>query len=242
MGNVIKSFFSGVANVVGDVLGAPLDFLSGKSCRPACGSTWDLICYIEHFCVANLLKLVAILFLFYAVLLFIYLLFKTGVCGCLGGAAGKMIRSLCATCFSACDGGLRFLRGTIRWRKREREKERERARAMDEEAEDEEYGSFSGAGGGIRRRRRGPWLSPAYSSSSSWSSAARSRERRRLHLERSLRARSHRIRVELRESHRREPRHGRQRRPRTVHHVRVTRTSSFVRKPGGAARFRRRRW
>lgn len=171
-------------------------------------------------------------------LLFIYLLFKTGVCGCLGGAAGKMMRALCATCFSACDGGLRFLRGTMRRRK----KERERARAMEGE-DDEEYGSFSDGGWGTRRRRRGEWLSPAYSSSSwSSSSAARSRERRRLHLERSLRARSHRIRVELRESHRREPRQDQRRRLRTMHDVRVTRTSRFARKPGGAARFRRGRW
>lgn len=30
-----------------------------------CGSTWDLICYIENFCIANLLKLLAVVALLY---------------------------------------------------------------------------------------------------------------------------------------------------------------------------------
>ncbi|XP_011069404.1 uncharacterized protein LOC105155229 isoform X1 [Sesamum indicum] len=57
MGNAVGSFFSGFAQVVGNNLGHPLDFLSGKSCNSVCGSTWDILCYIENFCVAHLLKL-----------------------------------------------------------------------------------------------------------------------------------------------------------------------------------------
>lgn len=40
-------------------------FLSWLLFSSACGSTWDLICYIENFCVANLLKMVAVFALFY---------------------------------------------------------------------------------------------------------------------------------------------------------------------------------
>lgn len=40
-------------------------FLSWLLFSSACGSTWDLICYIEKFCVANLLKMVVVLALFY---------------------------------------------------------------------------------------------------------------------------------------------------------------------------------
>ncbi|KAL0423613.1 UNVERIFIED_CONTAM: hypothetical protein Sradi_0896100 [Sesamum radiatum] len=57
MGNVVGAIFSGFAQVVGKILGHPLDFLSGKSCNSICGSTWDILCYIENFCVAHLLKL-----------------------------------------------------------------------------------------------------------------------------------------------------------------------------------------
>ncbi|XP_027093160.1 protein HAPLESS 2 [Coffea arabica] len=57
MGNVVGSVLGGVSEVLGKLLGHPLDFLSGKSCSSKCGPTWDLTCYIENFCIAQLLKL-----------------------------------------------------------------------------------------------------------------------------------------------------------------------------------------
>ncbi|XP_054799375.1 uncharacterized protein LOC129303854 isoform X2 [Prosopis cineraria] len=65
MGNVIESFASGIGNVIGKIFGSPIDFLSGKSCSSTCGPTWDLMCYIEHFCIANVLKLALIFVLVY---------------------------------------------------------------------------------------------------------------------------------------------------------------------------------
>ncbi|XP_028758795.1 uncharacterized protein LOC114717767 [Neltuma alba] len=65
MGNVIESFASGIGNVLGKIFGSPVDFLSGKSCSSTCRPTWDLMCYIEHFCIANLLKLALVLVLVY---------------------------------------------------------------------------------------------------------------------------------------------------------------------------------
>ncbi|KAL2232363.1 UNVERIFIED_CONTAM: hypothetical protein Sindi_1416300 [Sesamum indicum] len=78
MGNAVGSFFSGFAQVVGNNLGHPLDFLSGKSCNSVCGSTWDILCYIENFCVAHLLKLGMVATLSYFALDFFctYLCFK----------------------------------------------------------------------------------------------------------------------------------------------------------------------
>ncbi|KAK2992063.1 hypothetical protein RJ640_016993 [Escallonia rubra] len=65
MGNVIGSLLSGFAQAVEKLFGSPIDFLAGKSCSSVCGSTWDLICYIENFCVANLLKLATAAVLLY---------------------------------------------------------------------------------------------------------------------------------------------------------------------------------
>ncbi|XP_057766581.1 uncharacterized protein LOC130987034 isoform X3 [Salvia miltiorrhiza] len=65
MGNAVGSIFSGVGQVVGNIFGHPLDFLSGKSCNSVCAPTWDFLCYIENFCVAQLLKFVMVAILVY---------------------------------------------------------------------------------------------------------------------------------------------------------------------------------
>ncbi|XP_038897054.1 uncharacterized protein LOC120085227 isoform X2 [Benincasa hispida] len=65
MGNVASSLTSGIFSAIGKVFGSPLDFLSGRSCSSVCGSTWDFICYIENFCVSNLLKMGMVLILSY---------------------------------------------------------------------------------------------------------------------------------------------------------------------------------
>ncbi|KAL1533600.1 corepressor interacting with RBPJ 1 [Salvia divinorum] len=74
MGNSVGSVFSGVGQVVGNIFSHPLDFLSGKACNSVCAPTWDFICYIENFCVAQLLKFVMVAILAYFMLLFFYLL------------------------------------------------------------------------------------------------------------------------------------------------------------------------
>ncbi|KAM0000217.1 hypothetical protein Hdeb2414_s0016g00476411 [Helianthus debilis subsp. tardiflorus] len=56
MFNPITSVFRGVGHVVGSIFGGSIDFLAGKSCNSVCGPTWDVACYIEHFCIEHLLK------------------------------------------------------------------------------------------------------------------------------------------------------------------------------------------
>ncbi|GAB4862092.1 hypothetical protein Ancab_037345 [Ancistrocladus abbreviatus] len=65
MGNIIESFTWGFGKAISSLFHDPLDFLSGKSCSSACGTTWDILCYMENFCVANLLKLALLFPLFY---------------------------------------------------------------------------------------------------------------------------------------------------------------------------------
>ncbi|XP_057975085.1 uncharacterized protein LOC131162517 [Malania oleifera] len=102
MGNIIGSFLSGLGKVISDLFGSPLDFLSGKSCSSVCQTAWDFICYIENFCVANLMKMAMVLALCYIVLLFFYLLYKVGICNCVCRGLCRMVWACCSACFTAC--------------------------------------------------------------------------------------------------------------------------------------------
>ncbi|KAL5075970.1 hypothetical protein RYX36_014954 [Vicia faba] len=109
MGNVIDSFASGFGEAVGKLFNSPLEFLSGKSCSSICGPTWDFFCYIENFCVANLLKLGVVFVLLYIVLLFFYVLHKLGVFKCLCYSACKITWACCSTCFHIWEYSCTFL-------------------------------------------------------------------------------------------------------------------------------------
>ncbi|KAI3464536.1 hypothetical protein Pfo_021199 [Paulownia fortunei] len=128
MGNAVGSLFSGFGQVVGKVLGHPLDFLSGKSCNSVCGSTWDIICYIENFCIAQLLKLAMVATLVYFVLLFLYLLYNLGICQCICHTLCRIIWACFATCFSAlhfCCSYLCFKLRTVKRKRRRRRRKRD---------------------------------------------------------------------------------------------------------------------
>ncbi|XP_047159009.1 uncharacterized protein LOC124829526, partial [Vigna umbellata] len=70
-----------------------------------CGPTWDFMCYIENFCIANILKLAMVFMLsyvgefnclldcsmVYCILLFFYLVHKLGICGCICRCSCKKI-------------------------------------------------------------------------------------------------------------------------------------------------------
>ncbi|KAM1036795.1 hypothetical protein ACFX2C_031677 [Malus domestica] len=96
MGDVVSK----AANVVGDLLEkaflAPFKTMFNTSCEDVCSGPWDLICFIEHLCVSNLLRLLMISILCYITLLFFYLLFKLGIFQCVG-------KSLCKLCWAACE-------------------------------------------------------------------------------------------------------------------------------------------
>ncbi|XP_075666083.1 uncharacterized protein LOC142635921 [Castanea sativa] len=65
-------------------------------CGGVCSGPWDVVFFIKHLCVSDLVKLLMILVLCYIMLLFFYLLFKLGICQCIG-------RSLCKMCWAACE-------------------------------------------------------------------------------------------------------------------------------------------
>lgn len=88
MGTVISKAASGIGSVLGTAFVAPFKSIFNGSCEDVCPGPWDIICFIEHLCVTNLVKLLMILGLCYIILLFCYLLFKVGICQCI-------VRSLC---------------------------------------------------------------------------------------------------------------------------------------------------
>ncbi|OAY78570.1 uncharacterized protein LOC109717629 [Ananas comosus] len=224
MGSIVGSLIAGFTKVIGDLFGAPLDFLSGKSCSSVCAATWDLICYIENFCVANLVKMVAVLVLLYIVLLFIYLLYKIGICGCISKGMCKMLWSCIVSCFSSCEYVSMLAWFKLKNLKQSRE---ERKRYLedyyDTSSDDdlEERISYSRVPRSTELRR---------------TLSKRSRDRRRIYLDRSLRPRSHRIRVGIsrRSIYMNENDQGLKHHhghvSSALHNIKVTHTSRFVQK------------
>lgn len=231
MGNIIDSLLSGFTKVIADIVGKPLDFLSGKTCSSVCGSTWDLICYIDNFCVANLAKMAAILFLLYLVVVFFYLTYRLGICACVCQGMCRMVWSCVANSFSACESGCMLACNKMRNAKRARQKQKRR-RSCD--IEDCFYSSSSGNESEDTTRQR--YI--ARSSDSERSFSRRSGDRRKVYLERSLRPRNHRFMVGISRHDdsvivdRKEPRVN-HRHERALDKIKVARTSRFVRKGSG---------
>ncbi|XP_060198277.1 uncharacterized protein LOC132627136 [Lycium barbarum] len=103
MGNVMTALLSGFGEILGKLLGHPLDFLSGKACSSVCAPTWDFLCYIENFCIPQLMKSAMVSILLYFVLLFLYLLYKLGICQCICHILCRTTWACFTTCFSALD-------------------------------------------------------------------------------------------------------------------------------------------
>ncbi|KAL8556442.1 hypothetical protein ACS0TY_004043 [Phlomoides rotata] len=233
MGNTFGSISSGIGQVIGKVLGHPLEFLSGKSCDSKCGSTWDVICYIENFCVAHLLKLIMVAALFYFVLLFLYLLFNLGICQCICRTLFRMVKACFTTYFSVlhfCCTSLCHKLGSVKRQRRRRRRRRdvEEFDALSSSTststnEDEyELGEVSGFQQPTNLEREE-------------SQSSRRRNYRNEHLRRSLRPNTHRAHVELSGNsthhHRKKilKNIGDHSSP-THHHLRVARSSKFSRK------------
>ncbi|KAK9096096.1 hypothetical protein Sjap_021593 [Stephania japonica] len=229
MGNIIGSFLSGFTKVVNNLFEGPLNFISGKSCNSICGSKWDLFCYIENFCVVNLLKMATVLILLYIVLLFFYLLYKTGICGCLCRSLCRMLWTCMVSWFSIWEYVCAFLCCKTRNMVRQRH-HKTHMREMEEyyystDTDDFADGSFS------YHMPRRQWESPNFLYN-------RSTQCRRVRFKRSLRPRNHRVRVGISRNGVYMSRAGA--RPfkygrdlgSTVHNIKVTQTSRFVRKGG----------
>ncbi|KAK4774471.1 hypothetical protein SAY86_009406 [Trapa natans] len=96
MGNLISHAANGIGDAVGSAFSAPFKSVFGASCDEVCAGSWDIVCFIEHLCVSKLVKFLLIAGLCYVVLVFFFLLFKLGICQCIG-------RSLCKMCWAACE-------------------------------------------------------------------------------------------------------------------------------------------
>ncbi|KAH6759204.1 hypothetical protein C2S51_019439 [Perilla frutescens var. frutescens] len=224
MGNSVGSFFSGVAQLIGKALGHPLNFLSGKSCSSVCTATWDFICYIENFCVAQLLKFIMVAFLVYFVLLFLYLLFNLGICQCICRTLCHIVWAFFSTYVSAlhycCTCCFHKLRSVKRRRRRRR-------RDVEESAAPRSSSSSSGSEDGCELAEM-PTFQPGRNLEHGRSQLSKRKKYKDERLRRSLRPNSHRARVELTGNsahlHRK-----------NIHknvddHVRVTRSSKFSQK------------
>lgn len=160
----------------------------------------------------------------FAVLLFIYLLYKIGICGCISKGMCKMLWSCIVSCFSSCEYLSMLAWFKLKNLKQSRE---ERKRYLedyyDTSSDDdlEERISYSRVPRSTELRR---------------TLSKRSRDRRRIYLDRSLRPRSHRIRVGIsrRSIYMNENDQGLKHHhghvSSALHNIKVTHTSRFVQK------------
>lgn len=228
MGNVVGTFSSGFAQLVNNILGRPLDFLAGKNCDSACGSTWDFVCYIENFCVTHLLKLVMVATLVYFVLLFFYLLYNLGICQCICHSVCRIIWACFSTCFSSLDFCCTYLCFKLRTVKRRRRRKR---RDIEESVET----SSSTSEGGYELGETSV-LQNSRNLGRQRSRFSTRRNYKDKHLRRTLRPNNHRSRVRVARVHslhlrrRKSFKNGEYSMSPLHHHIRVTRSSRFAHK------------
>ncbi|WZZ05650.1 hypothetical protein YC2023_091571 [Brassica napus] len=109
MGNTIGTDIGGF---IGNVFTAPFKATLGRSWP------WDLSCFIEHFCLPDIAKLVLISGLCVIILMFITLLFKLGICQCVVKNICKMSCAACAMYWFAIGEMIRCLWHSLRNTKR----------------------------------------------------------------------------------------------------------------------------
>ncbi|KAG8378243.1 hypothetical protein BUALT_Bualt08G0117400 [Buddleja alternifolia] len=233
MGNAIGSFFSGFSQVVGKIFGHPLDFLSGKSCKQL---QFLLILHAAQYVVQHGISNVTLktsvsricssspwwqYYFTLVMLLFLYLVYKLGICQCICHIICRTIWACCATYFSALDFCCTYICYKLRTVKRKRRRRKRDIEAASSTSEQEEYEL-----GEISKQPRKLELARSLSNRRSYKD-----ER----LRRSLRPTSHRAHVEFsRDSTHRH-------RKKTLknigdhnsplhHHIRVARSSRFSHK------------
>ncbi|EOA34204.1 hypothetical protein CARUB_v10021713mg [Capsella rubella] len=95
MGNGLGKASTDIGGFIGNIFTAPFKATLGRSCLDVCSGPWDLACFIEHFCLPDIAKLVLISSLCFIILMFITLLFKLGICQC-------VVKSICKMSCAAC--------------------------------------------------------------------------------------------------------------------------------------------
>ncbi|KAK9219773.1 hypothetical protein WN943_008419 [Citrus x changshan-huyou] len=207
-----------------------------------CVSTWDFICYIENFCVANLLKMAMVLGLSYIVLLFFYLLYKLGICWCIGHSLCKILWACLVSWFSIWEYCCTFFWVKLIKLKRRNQVHRRNIEHEFDTSEADAYYDYDVESYSFDDSPRNRSLS----------SRSREIDYRGTHLRKSLRPRSHNVRLGI--SRDSMHRHGHSHRRNTIkqhthngtiHGIKVAHSSKFVKKDRSnkrGAAYRSRRW
>ncbi|KAL2461943.1 hypothetical protein Adt_45363 [Abeliophyllum distichum] len=94
---------------MGSALSNTLKALFGGSCEDVCSGRWDVECFLEHLCFSKIFRLLMVLGLCYLTLIYLYLLFKLGICQCIGRSLFKMCWGSCQTYWFALEDITCFL-------------------------------------------------------------------------------------------------------------------------------------
>ncbi|KMS97121.1 hypothetical protein BVRB_7g177870 [Beta vulgaris subsp. vulgaris] len=96
MGSSTSKVLGDVGSAIASALATPFKSILGRSCKDVCVGIWDVVCFIEHICIADLVKFLLVCCLSYLCLVFLYLLYKLGLCQC-------VTKILCKMCWAACE-------------------------------------------------------------------------------------------------------------------------------------------
>ncbi|KAL2921923.1 Protein HAPLESS 2 [Bienertia sinuspersici] len=118
MGNSTSKVVNDVGSFIGTALAAPFKSLLGRSCQDVCVGIWDVVCFIEHICIADLVKFLLVCCLSYICLVFLYMLYKLGLCQCIAKTSCKMCWATCESSCLALDYICCFCWHKIRYTKR----------------------------------------------------------------------------------------------------------------------------
>ncbi|XP_010472727.1 PREDICTED: uncharacterized protein LOC104752316 isoform X2 [Camelina sativa] len=151
MGNALGKASTDIGGFIGNIFTAPLKATLGRSCLDVCTGPWDLACFIEHFCLTDIAKLVLISGLCFIILMFITLLFKIGICQCVVKSICKMSCAACAAYWFAIGEMVSCLWHSLTNVKRVR---RSRKRLGDIEAATYDYSSDDESSSSVSPSRR----------------------------------------------------------------------------------------
>ncbi|XP_031496128.1 uncharacterized protein LOC116261488 [Nymphaea colorata] len=141
MGSVVSTVADGAGSALGTLISAPIKTIFGGSCENICVGTWDIFCFIEHFCISNLVKVAMVSLLIYILMLFFYLLYQIGIVQCIGRSICKMTWACCETYWFAVEDISCFLWHKLRNAKRVYHRRRDLEAAYsssDDEEEDDD--------------------------------------------------------------------------------------------------------
>ncbi|CAN6481875.1 unnamed protein product [Victoria cruziana] len=101
MGGVVSTVADRTGSALGTLVSAPIKTIFGGSCVNICVGTWDIFCFLEHFCISSLVKVAMVSLLIYILMLFFYLLYQIGIVQCIGRSICKMTWASCEACWFA---------------------------------------------------------------------------------------------------------------------------------------------